>query len=161
MILPSTRIWLAAIWFLPAPTSTTSRFFFKLIKLLKKLIKSIRKSLFSAVGKSIFGCYLSIYYEDRFFRDQFRALLKHNFERHYGTNRAPRSLSFDPSWLIANKDFDDVLVAWMDFILTTYTDVFFVTESMVLDWMINPVPLQSIRDFQVKSLLLTYRLSRK
>ena len=96
-----------------------------------------------------------------FFRDQFRALLKHNFERHYGTNRAPLSLSFDPSWLIANKDFDDVLVAWMDFILTTYTDVFFVTESMVLDWMINPVPLQSIRDFQVKSILLTYRLSRK
>jgi len=94
------------------------------------------------------GCHLVSSCSNIYHKDQFRALLKHNFERHYGTNRAPLSLSFDPSWLIANKDFDDVLVAWMDFILTTYTDVFFVTESMVLDWMINPVPLQSIRDFQ-------------
>jgi len=94
------------------------------------------------------GCHLVSSCSNIYHKDQFRALLKHNFERHYGTNRAPLSLSFDPSWLIANKDFDDVLVAWMDFVLTTYTDVFFVTESMVLDWMINPVPLQNIRDFQ-------------
>ena len=65
------------------------------------------------------------------FRDQFQALLQHNFQRHYGTNRAPLSLSFDPAWLISNKGFDDVLNEWMASILTTYPDVYFVTELQV------------------------------
>merc|ERR1712083_198232 len=78
--------------------------------------------------------------------ESFRALLQHNFERHYGTNRAPLSLSFDPSWLISNKDFDTTLADWMNHILTTYTDVYFVTELQVIQWIQNPTPVQSLRD---------------
>ena len=67
------------------------------------------------------------------FRDQFRALLQHNFQRHYGTNRAPLSLSFDPAWLISNKGFDDVLNDWMANVLVTYPDVYFTTEIQVME----------------------------
>ena len=61
-----------------------------------------------------------------------RQLLNHNFERHYGTNRAPLSLSFDPSWLISNKGFTEVLDEWMTFVATTYNDVYLATELQVI-----------------------------
>ena len=56
----------------------------------------------------------------------------HNFNRHYDSNKAPLSLSFDPSWLISNKGFDNVLEDWMDEVLANYPDVYFVTELMVI-----------------------------
>ena len=77
-----------------------------------------------------------------------RQLLNHNFERHYGTNRAPLSLSFDPSWLISNKGFTEVLDEWMTYVATTYNDVYFVTELQVIQWMQNPTGTVSLRDFE-------------
>ena len=77
-----------------------------------------------------------------------RQLLNHNFERHYGTNRAPLSLSFDPSWLISNKGFTEVLDEWMTFVATTYNDVYFTTELQVIQWMQNPTGTVSLRDFE-------------
>jgi hypothetical protein len=59
-------------------------------------------------------------------------MLQHNFERHYTTNKAPLSLSFDPAWLISNKGFDDTFSQWMSHVLSTYNDVYFVTELQVL-----------------------------
>lgn len=94
------------------------------------------------------GCHLVSSCSNIYYKDQFRSLLQHNFERHYGTNRAPLSLSFDPSWLISNKGFDDTLSEWMSFILATYTDVYFVTEVQVIQWMQNPTATQSLRDFE-------------
>merc|ERR1712243_334298 len=61
--------------------------------------------------------------------------------------KAPLSLSFDPSWLISNKGFTDVVHEWMDYVLTTYNDVYFVTELQVIQWMQNPTGTQSLRDF--------------
>ena len=36
----------------------------------------------------------------------------------------------------------------MGFILATYTDVYFVTEIQVIQWMQNPTATQSLRDFE-------------
>eukprot|EP00088_Acartia_fossae_P022662 TRINITY_DN237_c0_g1_i4.p1 TRINITY_DN237_c0_g1~~TRINITY_DN237_c0_g1_i4.p1 ORF type:complete len:560 (-),score=134.94 TRINITY_DN237_c0_g1_i4:328-2007(-) len=93
------------------------------------------------------GCHLVSSCSNIYYKEQFRSLLQHNFERHYGSNRAPLSLSFDPAWLISNKGFDDVLSEWMSFILTTFSDVYFVTEIQVIQWMQNPTNTQSLRDF--------------
>jgi hypothetical protein len=93
------------------------------------------------------GCHLVSSCSNIYYKDQFRSLLTHNFLRHYESNRAPLSLSFDPSWLISNKGFDDVLSEWMTFILTTYSDVYFTTEIQVIQWMQNPTGTQSLRDF--------------
>merc|ERR1712002_776410 len=60
-------------------------------------------------------------------KDQFKTLLQHNFDRHYLTNRAPLSLAFNPFWLSSNKGFVDVFQNWIDTILSTYNDVYFVT----------------------------------
>ena len=78
------------------------------------------------------GCHLVSSCSSIYHKDQFRHLLQHNFDRHYGTNRAPLSLSFDPAWLISNKGFADVLDDWMSHILNTYSDVYFVTELQVI-----------------------------
>merc|ERR1712114_34621 len=77
-----------------------------------------------------------------------RQLLQHNFERHYNSNKAPLSLSFDPSWLISNKGFTDVMDDWMDHVLQTYNDVYFVTELQVIQWIQNPTGTVSLRDFE-------------
>jgi len=98
--------------------------------------------------ESLTGCHLVSSCSNIYHTDQFHSLLKQNFERHYLTNRAPLSLSFDPAWLISNKGFDDVLSDWMTFISTTYTDVYFVTELQVIQWMQNPTGTPSLRDFQ-------------
>merc|ERR1712243_507810 len=67
------------------------------------------------------GCHLVSSCSSIYHKDQFRHLLQHNFDRHYGTNRAPLTLSFDPAWLISNKGFSDVLDDWMSHILRTYS----------------------------------------
>ena len=81
--------------------------------------------------ENLTGCHLVSSCSNIYHKDQFRQLLQHNFERHYSTNKAPLSLSFDPSWLISNKGFTDVVHEWMDYVLTTYNDVYFVTELQV------------------------------
>ena len=51
--------------------------------------------------------------------------------RHYGSNRAPLSLSFDTAWLKVNKGFTKELAAWMRKILLDHSDVYFVTHLQV------------------------------
>jgi len=98
--------------------------------------------------ENLTGCHLVSSCSNIYHKDQFRQLLQHNFERHYSTNKAPLSLSFDPSWLISNKGFADVVDEWVDHVLATYNDVYFVTELQVIQWMQNPTGTQSLRDFQ-------------
>jgi len=93
------------------------------------------------------GCHLVSSCSSIYHKDQFRNLLQHNFDRHYGTNRAPLSLSFDPSWLISNEGFSDVLDDWMSHVLNIYPDVYFVTELQAIQWMQNPTSTQLLRDF--------------
>jgi len=101
-----------------------------------------------AFDESLTGCHLVSSCSNIYRKDQFKALLQHNFLRHYETNKAPLSLSFDPAWLISNKGFDEVLNEWMSFVLTNYNDVYFVTELQVIQWMQNPTGTQALRDFQ-------------
>lgn len=98
--------------------------------------------------ENLTGCHLVSSCSNIYHKDQFRQLLQHNFERHYSTNKAPLSLAFDPSWLISNKGFTEVVDEWMDFVLATYNDVYFVTDLQVIQWMQNPTGTQSLRDFQ-------------
>merc|ERR1712115_625926 len=88
--------------------------------------------------ESLTGCHLVSSCSNIYHKDQFRRMLQHNFDRHYATNRAPLSLSFDASWLKINKGFLDVLDEWMDHVLLTFNDVYFVTEVQVIQWMQNP-----------------------
>jgi len=97
--------------------------------------------------ENLTGCHLVSSCSNIYHKDQFRQLLQLNFDRHYGTNKAPLSLSFDPSWLLANAGFADVLDDWMRHVLATYTDVYFVTELQVIQWMQNPTSTVSLRDF--------------
>jgi len=72
-------------------------------------------------------------------KDHLRTLLQHNFERHYRSNKAPLSLSFNPSWLVQNPDFVGVITEWMDSVLASHQDVYFITQYQLLLWMTNPV----------------------
>jgi len=95
------------------------------------------------------GCHLVSSCSNIYYKSQFKNLLIQNFNHHYETNRAPLSLSFDPSWLISNEGFVQVLTDWMDFVLATYNnEVYFVTELQIIQWMQNPTGAQSMRDFQ-------------
>ena len=82
--------------------------------------------------ENLTGCSLVSSCSNIYHKEQFRQLLQLNFDRHYGTNKAPLSLSFDPSWLISNTGFNDVIDDWMTHVLNTYTDVYFVTELQVM-----------------------------
>ncbi len=64
-------------------------------------------------------------------------LIHPNFLKRYNGNRAPLGLFFHASWLVANGD---VFAAWIQEIMDTYEDVFFVTSYEILQWMQNPVP---------------------
>ena len=75
-----------------------------------------------------------------------KTLLQHNFNRHYKTNKAPFSLSFNPSWLIQNPDFVEVIADWMDDVLSSSQDVFFMTQFQLILWMTNPIPNSKLRE---------------
>ncbi len=66
--------------------------------------------------------------------------------RHYNTNRAPLSLSFDAAWLEINKGFTKVLVDWISNKLTTQSDVYFVTELQVKNTRKKPQLLSQIKE---------------
>ena len=98
--------------------------------------------------ENLSGCHLVSSCSNIYHKDQFRRMLQHNFNRHYGTNRAPLSLSFEASWLVINKGFLDVLDEWMDHVLSSFSDVYFVTGLQVLQWIQTPTSTQALRDFQ-------------
>ena len=78
--------------------------------------------------------------------EQFAAMLRSNFERHYTTNRAPLGLHFTAGWLSSNKDFTKELNKFIDE-MQTKNDVYFLSNRQVLAWMENPTPSNDIRDF--------------
>lgn len=93
------------------------------------------------------GCSLVSSCSNIYEKEQFRQLLEHNFNRHYNSNRAPLSLSFDAAWLEINKGFTRVLAEWIQDKLTSQSDVYFVTQLQVIQWMQNPVDINSLRDY--------------
>lgn len=93
------------------------------------------------------GCHLVSSCSNIYEKEQFKSLLDHNLNRHYQTNRAPLSLSFDTAWLQINKGFVYVLRDWITEQLATHSDIYFVTELQVIQWMQNPVDTNSLRDY--------------
>jgi len=93
------------------------------------------------------GCHLVSSCSNIYDKDQFARLLRHNFNRHYSTNRAPLSLSFDAAWLKVNKGFTKVLAKWVKETVEEHNDVYFVTGTQVIQWMTQPTDLNLLRDF--------------
>lgn len=93
------------------------------------------------------GCHLVSSCSNIYERAQFRTLLDHNFNRHYGTNRAPLILGFEAAWLETNKGFTRELAKWIRDTLADHSDVYFVTQIQVIQWMQNPRDINSLRDF--------------
>jgi len=80
---------------------------------------------------------------------QFRTFLDNNFARHYEKNRAPMGLFFHSAFVKNNGEVLDALTQWIDEILATYPDVYFVTMTEVLYWMQEVVTVQNINNFQL------------
>merc|ERR1712218_134546 len=89
------------------------------------------------------GCHLVSSCSNIYDKEQFGRMIRHNFERHYLSNRAPLSLSFDAAWLKTNKGFTQVLVDWMTETLEEHNDVYFLTEYQVIQWVQGPTLLLS------------------
>jgi hypothetical protein len=94
------------------------------------------------------GCHLVSSCSNIYDKEQFGRMIRHNFERHYLSNRAPLSLSFDAAWLKTNKGFTQVLVDWMTETLEEHNDVYFLTEYQVIQWIQEPTDTNTLRDFQ-------------
>lgn len=93
------------------------------------------------------GCHLVSSCSNIYDKEQFARLLRHNFDRHYQTNRAPLSLSFDAAWLKVNKGFTKVLAQWVKETVEEHNDVYFVTGYQTIQWMTQPTDLNGLRDF--------------
>ena len=62
--------------------------------------------------------------------EQFGRMLRHNFNRHVSTNKAPFGLNFGASWLKSKKEYKNELIKFMDEMLAR-NDVYFVTNLQV------------------------------
>jgi hypothetical protein len=80
--------------------------------------------------ESLPGCHLVSTCSNIQSPEQFGRMLRHNFNRHYATNRAPLGLHFHASWLKENKGFVKELVKFMDEMIDK-NDVYFVTMLQV------------------------------
>ena len=80
--------------------------------------------------ESLPGCHMVSSCSNILDRVQFRNMLKHNFNRHFNSNRAPLGLHFHASWLTQNKGFLEELNAFMDEMIDR-NDVYFVTMLQV------------------------------
>jgi len=94
------------------------------------------------------GCHLVSSCSNVYERAQFRTLLDHNFNRHYGTNRAPMNLGFDAAWLEVNKGFARELEKWIRDTLADHSDVYFVTQIQVIQWLQTPQEVSTLTSFE-------------
>ncbi|XP_074602653.1 chitin deacetylase 7-like isoform X2 [Brevipalpus obovatus] len=69
--------------------------------------------------------------------------LLENFNRHYTTNKAPFQLNFHVTWF-TSKPKVRALNKFIDKLLKEYRDVYFVTYQQLIQYMKNPVPLDSL-----------------
>lgn len=80
--------------------------------------------------------------------DQFYNFLNHNFDRHYEQNRAPLGLYFHAAWLKNNPEFLEAFLYWIDEILSSHNDVYFVTMTQVIQWIQNPRTVTEAKNFE-------------
>jgi len=92
------------------------------------------------------GCHLVSSCSNIVDPDQFARMLKHNFNRHFSTNRAPLGLHFNAEWIKKHKGFKKELKKFIQDMLSR-NDVYFVTSLQVIQWMQNPTEMTALRDF--------------
>lgn len=80
--------------------------------------------------ESLPGCHLVDSCSNVQSGEQFGRLLRHNFNRHFNTNRAPLGLNFHASWLKSKKEYKEELIKFIDEMLAR-NDVYFVTMVQV------------------------------
>ncbi len=81
--------------------------------------------------ESLPGCHLVSSCSNIQTPKQFARLLRHNFNRHFQTNRAPLGLHFHAAWLKQNKGFVKELIKFIDEMIDR-NDVYFVTMLQVI-----------------------------
>jgi hypothetical protein len=101
-----------------------------------------------AFDETLTGCSLVSSCSNIYEKEQFKQLLTQNFNRHYLSNRAPLSLSFDASWLQSNAGFPRAMRDWIKEVLIDHNDVYFVSNVQVIQWMQNPTSVSALRDFE-------------
>lgn len=74
-------------------------------------------------------------------------VLNHNFVRHYEQNRAPMGLYMHAAWFSKSPEMLDALEFWIDEILTTYNNVYFVSMNDALKFMQQPFPIRDAVKF--------------
>ena len=79
--------------------------------------------------------------------DQFYNFLTHNFYRHYDQNRAPLGLFFHAAWLKNNPEYLDAFLYWIDEIIESHNDVYFVTMTQVIQWIQSPKEVSEVNNF--------------
>jgi hypothetical protein len=80
--------------------------------------------------------------------DQFYNFLTHNFYRHYDHNRAPLGLFFHAAWLKNNPALLDAFLYFVDEIIESHSDVYFVTMTQVIQWIQNPQDSDTVKNFE-------------
>eukprot|EP00092_Neocalanus_flemingeri_P012213 GFUD01013168.1.p1 GENE.GFUD01013168.1~~GFUD01013168.1.p1 ORF type:complete len:532 (-),score=107.90 GFUD01013168.1:129-1724(-) len=79
--------------------------------------------------------------------DQFYNFLTHNFYRHFDQNRAPLGLFFHAAWLKNNPEYLDAFLYWVDEVIENHPEVYFVTQTQVIQWIQDPVAVESAKNF--------------
>ncbi|RWS31634.1 Chitin binding Peritrophin-A domain containing protein 10-like protein [Leptotrombidium deliense] len=69
--------------------------------------------------------------------------LNENFQRHYSSNRAPFQVNFHVNWF-TSKTKVKALSRFIEHILKTYKDAYFVTFRQMIQWMKEPQPLSTL-----------------
>jgi len=75
--------------------------------------------------------------------EQFYKFLINNFDRHFYQNRAPLGLFFHAAWLKNNQDLLDTFLYWIDQVLETHPEAYFVTMTQVIQWIQQPVSVEA------------------
>jgi len=79
--------------------------------------------------------------------DQFYNFLTHNFYRHFDQNRAPLGLFFHAAWLKNNPEYLDAFLYWVDEVLESHPEAYFITMTQVIQWIQNPVSVDSAKNY--------------
>jgi len=80
--------------------------------------------------------------------EQFYNALSVNFHRHYETNRAPFGLYMHAAWLTGHPEMMEVLLYWIDQVLSEFPDAYFVSKSQAIEWMKNPTNVANLSTFK-------------
>merc|ERR1712047_52404 len=97
------------------------------------------------IDEDIAGCAMVDSCSNILSGDQFYNFLTHNFYRHFDQNRAPLGLFFHAAWLKNNPEYLDAFLYWVDEVLESHPEAYFITMTQVIQWIQNPVSVDSAK----------------